>query len=112
MSIDNFITPLICLISGKLQLTFGPKKVIIVYFVSLFKNSFKCKIFFEVITLACIPYIIGWLIIYFAQSVWWIYVARLCVGVSNALISTTVYTVEIASNDFRGSLSLFEAVLR
>ena len=62
--------------------------------------------------MACIPYIIAWLIIYFAQSVWWIYVARLCVGVSNALISTTVYTVEIASNDFRGSLSLFEAVLR
>ena len=34
------------------------------------------------------------------------------VGVSHALLTTTVYTVEVASRDMRGTYSLLESVLR
>ena len=61
---------------------------------------------------ACLPYIAAWCFSYFATSVWWFYVSRLLVGVSHALIITTVYTVEVASRDLRGTLSQLEAVLR
>ena len=61
---------------------------------------------------ACFPYITAWLFMYFATSVWWILGARILVGVSHALITTTVYNIEIASKDLRGTLSLIEAVVR
>ena len=37
---------------------------------------------------------------------------RLCVGVSNGLIATTIYTVEVTSKEMRGSFSVFEGVTR
>ena len=45
-------------------------------------------------------------------SVEYLYLARLLVGVSTAIITTTVYTVEVSSKDMRGSFSLIESVLR
>ena len=42
----------------------------------------------------------------------YLYIARLLVGVSTAIITTTVYTVEVSSKDMRGSFSLIESVLR
>ncbi len=45
-------------------------------------------------------------------SVEYLYVARLLVGVSTAIITTTVYTIEVASKDMRGTFSLIESVLR
>jgi hypothetical protein len=63
--------------------------------------------------ITCIPYIIGWiLVMHFANSVTFIYASRILVGCSHALVTTTVYTVEITSRDVRGTFSLFEAVLR
>ena len=88
---DNLITPWVCLISGYLQLKFGPKKVIMV---------------------ASLPYFVSWTLTYFATSVHWLYASRLLVGFSHALVATTVYTVEISSRDMRGTFSLLEAVLR
>jgi hypothetical protein len=45
-------------------------------------------------------------------SVDYLYVARLLVGVSTAIITTTVYTVEVSSKNMRGTFSLIESVLR
>ena len=80
-----------CIVSGFLQGKFGPRKVLI---------------------LACFPYVFAWLFTYFATSVLWIYISRLLVGISHALVTTTVYTIEISSKDMRGTFSLLEAVLR
>jgi len=66
----------------------------------------------QVLMLGCLPYILGWLCAAFATSMTYLYVSRLLVGVGHAIITTTVYTVEVASKDMRGSYSLLEAVLR
>ena len=47
-----------------------------------------------------------------ASSAHYLYLSRILVGISNALLTTTVYTVEVASKDMRGTYSLLEAVLR
>ena len=60
----------------------------------------------------CLPYTLGWLCAAIATSVPYLYASRLLVGVGHAIITTTVYTVEVASKDMRGSYSLLEAVLR
>jgi hypothetical protein len=62
--------------------------------------------------IGCLPYSLGWLCAGMASSVWYLFISRLLVGVGHAIITTTVYTVEVASKDVRGSYSLLEAVLR
>ena len=42
----------------------------------------------------------------------WFIPSRIMVGASHALVSTTVYLVETTSRDLRGTLSLWESVLR
>jgi len=62
--------------------------------------------------ICCIPYTIGWILTAFAKNVAYLYAARLFVGVSTAIITTTVYTVEVSSKDMRGTFTLIESVLR
>jgi hypothetical protein len=66
----------------------------------------------QVLMFGCLPYTLGWLCAAIATSVPYLYASRLLVGVGHAIITTTVYTVEVASKDMRGSYSLLEAVLR
>ena len=61
---------------------------------------------------ACLPYSLGWLMVFMSTSVYHLYFSRLLVGVSHALLTTTVYTVEISSKEMRGTYSLLESVLR
>jgi MFS family permease len=61
---------------------------------------------------ACFPYMFGWLAASLATSVNYLYISRLLVGISHALLTTTVYTVEISSREMRGTYSLLESVLR
>lgn len=91
VSMDNLVTPIVCVLSGFLQQKFGPAKVLMV---------------------TCIPYCCGWISTACATSVTLLYASRLCMGCSNALLSTTVYTIEVSSKDMRGTYSLLEAVLR
>ena len=60
---------------------------------------------------ACIPYIIGWIITIFSSSVWVVYLSRLIVGASHALLTTSVYAVEITSKEMRARISFFEGLL-
>jgi SP family facilitated glucose transporter-like MFS transporter 8 len=41
-----------------------------------------------------------------------LYISRILVSMSHAIISTTVYTVEISSKELRGSFSVLESVIR
>ena len=91
VSLDNFATPVVCILSGFLQQYFGPLKVLV---------------------FACFPYALGWVVAAVAVSAEYLYLSRILVGVSNALLATTVYTVEVASKEMRGTYSLLEAVLR
>ena len=91
VSLDNAATPFVCILSGYLQHRYGPKRVL---------------------ELACLPYIGGWLVAAFSTSAELLYVSRIIVGISAALLATTVYTVEIASKEMRGTFSIMEAVLR
>lgn len=62
---------------------------------------------------SCFPYLVAWLLTGFApKSLDWIFVSRAVVGVSHAMVTTTVYTVEVASKDLRGTLSLWEGAVR
>ena len=61
---------------------------------------------------ACFPYCLGWFVVISANSVTYLYLSRLLVGISHALLTTTVYTVEISSREMRGTYSLLESVLR
>ena len=81
----------VCVVSGFLQMKFGLKKILMV---------------------ACLPYFLAWISTYFATKVLWIYISRLLVGISHALVTTTIYTIEVSSRDMRGTFSLLEAVLR
>ena len=67
---------------------------------------------FQVILFSCLPYIVAWTIVASATGVDMLYLSRIFVGISHALLTTTVYTVEIASRDVRGTYSLWESVLR
>ncbi len=60
----------------------------------------------------CVPYGIAWAIVSMGESVYFIYASRILVGISHALVTTTVFTVEISSRDVRATFSLMEAVLR
>ena len=91
VSIDNLMTIWVCTLSGFLQIKFGPKKILMV---------------------ACLPYTLAWISTYFATKVMTLYISRLLVGISHALVSTTVYTIEVSSRDMRGTFSLLEAVSR
>ena len=61
---------------------------------------------------ACAPYFAAWSLCASAKGVPQIYLSRLLVGVGNALVTTTVYTVEVASKEMRGTYSLWESVVR
>jgi MFS family permease len=64
------------------------------------------------LTFGCLPYFFGWLLTSLSASVEYLYVARFFVGIGHAVVSTSVYTIEIASDEFRGSFTAFEGVLR
>jgi len=91
VSLDNVLTPLVCITSGLLQQKFGPLRVLM---------------------FSCLPYTLGWVVTAMARGAEELYASRVLVGVSHAIISTTVYTVEISSKDMRGTFSMFESVLR
>ena len=80
-----------CILSGFLQQKYGPLRVL---------------------EFACLPYTVAWLIAALSTSAEHLYISRILVGVSHALLATTVYTVEVASKEMRGTYSLWEAVLR
>ena len=48
---------------------------------------------------ACVPYIIAWILVCFASNIWYIYISRLLVGLSHAFILTSIYAVEISTDD-------------
>ena len=56
---------------------------------------------------ACVPYIIGWILVCLATNIWYIYVSRLLVGSSHAFILTSIYAVEISTNDNMRATSNF-----
>ena len=91
VSLDNTATPIVCILSGFLQQRYGPLRVL---------------------EFACLPYTFGWLVAALSTSAAHLYISRILVGVSHALLATTVYTVEIASKEMRGTFSVMEAVLR
>lgn len=62
--------------------------------------------------LGTFPYIIAWALAAAAHSVSFLYISRVLVGVGHAMVTTTIYTVEIASRDMRATFSLWESVLR
>uniref|UniRef100_T1JHA6 Major facilitator superfamily (MFS) profile domain-containing protein n=1 Tax=Strigamia maritima TaxID=126957 RepID=T1JHA6_STRMM len=59
--------------------------------------------------ITCIPYVIGWLFIVYAHSVWMLYVGRVITGVCVGItcLNTSVYITEIASPKIRGVLGSF-----
>ena len=91
VSLDNTVTPFVCILSGYLQHRYGPLRVL---------------------EFACLPYTAGWLVAAFSKSPYYLYASRLLVGISAALLATTVYTVEVASKEMRGTFSVMESVLR
>ena len=58
------------------------------------------------------PYIIGWVIASFATNIWYIYISRLFVGTSHALLTTSIYAIEITNKDMRATFSFLEGVPR
>ena len=68
--------------------------------------------FFKVLMFACLPYTLGWVSTSMAKSIHILYLSRILVGISHALLTTSVYTVEISSKEMRGTYSLWESVLR
>jgi len=62
--------------------------------------------------LGCLPYCAGWLLTALASSVLYLYSARFLVGIGHAVVSTSIYTVEVTSTDMRAPLSLIESVVR
>jgi len=91
VSLDNILTPLICIVSGFLQQKFGPLRLLM---------------------LACLPYILGWVAASLASNHYILYLSRILVGVSNGIVSTSIFTVEICSPELRGTFSMLESVLR
>ena len=91
VSLDNVATPVVCLLAGCLQQRLGPRSLVF---------------------LACFPYFCAWVCAALATSASALYLSRLMVGVSHGLITTSVYTVEVASRDMRATYSLWEGVVR
>ena len=89
--IDNFIVLFMSIWSGVLQTKYGPMKML---------------------QLTCVPYIIGWIIASFSSNVWIIYLSRLFVGASHAMLTTSIYAIEITTKDTRAAFNFFEGVPR
>uniref|UniRef100_A0A8D8S3C8 Facilitated trehalose transporter Tret1 n=1 Tax=Cacopsylla melanoneura TaxID=428564 RepID=A0A8D8S3C8_9HEMI len=62
-----------------------------------------------VILAFCIPFILGWVLILFAQNVLWLFIARFTQGVATGVISAIVpmFIGEIAESSIRGTLGSF-----
>jgi hypothetical protein len=67
---------------------------------------------FQLLLAASIPYLCGWALSAGATSVGYLYAARLMVGLSQALVNTNVYNVEISSKEMRATLHTIEGVFR
>lgn len=94
VSLENVISPFVCILSGFLQQKIGPKTTLIV---------------------TCLPYFLGWVCAVLSglfKNLILLYLSRLLVGAGHGLLTTTIYTVEIVSRDLRGSFSVFEGVTR
>ena len=65
---------------------------------------------FKVLRLTCIPYIIGWVIAILSSNVASLYLSRLAVGASHALLTTSVYSIEITTKEMRATFSFFEGM--
>ena len=89
--IDNFIVLFMSILSGVLQAKYGPMRML---------------------QLTCVPYAIGWIIACFASNVWLIYLSRLFVGASHAMLTTSIYAIEITTTEMRAALNFFEGVPR
>ena len=61
---------------------------------------------------ACIPNIVAWILVSFATNVWYVYISRLLVGLSNALLTTSIYAIEISTKDMRATFNFLEGVPR
>jgi len=59
----------------------------------------------------CLPYLVGWLLTGFATSVIHLYIARFLVGIGHAVISTTIYLVEVTSTEMRASFFFIESIV-
>lgn len=64
--------------------------------------------------LSALPLFLGWILIIFAKSVWYLYVARCLAGFGTAFcnIVTSVYIGEIADKDIRGKLGTAYTLLK
>ena len=91
VSIDNFIVLFMSILSGVLQTKYGPARIL---------------------QLTCVPYIIGWIIASFSMNVWLIYLSRLFVGASHAMLATSIYAIEITTKETRAAFNFFEGVPR
>jgi len=91
VSLDNILTPMICIMSGFLQQKLGPLRVL---------------------QFSCLPYTAAWILSSLATSHYTLYISRILVGVSNGIVSTSIFTVEMCSPDLRGTFSMLESVLR
>lgn len=60
----------------------------------------------------CIPYFIGWIIAIFSTNIWSVCVSRLFVGSSHALLTTSIYAIEISNKEMRATFSFLEGVPR
>ena len=112
MSIDNLATPFVCILSGFLQQRFGPRNVSINLYIKNATKDVGTLFLSQVLLFACLPYLFGWVFAAYALSVHALYLSRLLVGVSHALVTTTVYSVEVASKEMRATFSLWESVFR
>ena len=91
VSIDNFIVLFMSILSGVLQTKYGPMRIL---------------------QLTCVPYIIGWITASFSMNVWLIYLSRLFVGASHAMLTTSIYAIEITTKETRAAFTFFEGVPR
>ena len=89
--IDNFIILFMSILSGVLQTKYGPMRVL---------------------QLTCLPYTIGWIIASISSNVWLIYLSRLFVGASHAMLTTSIYAIEITTKETRAAFNFFEGVPR
>ena len=88
---DNIATPIICIASGFLQHKFGPHRVLM---------------------FTCLPYIAGWIVAAFASAAAHLYLSRILVGISHALVTTNVYEVEVSHKEMRGTYLMLAGVFR
>jgi MFS transporter, SP family, solute carrier family 2 (facilitated glucose transporter), member 8 len=56
--------------------------------------------------LACLPFAVGWLLIYQTQAIWLLCFGRFLTGVGSGLVmvAAPMYVAEVSSKDFRGML--------